>query len=126
MKNLVGASNERDKQYFRRIHLSVVVATYVLVLASTIIWFYSTFLYQPLKPIKGEVAGLSSPVELPEGGLVRAYHQIAPERVGDLDFYPVDGVPSLDGTYRFRWVLLAREQLQQVAFRFAQQLRNAG
>jgi len=122
-ENLARASGGPDKHYFRLVHASVVIATYVLVLISTLVWIYATFIYLPVRPVKGEVTGLRAPLAAPEGTLV--HHQLAPELRGDVEFYPVNDPPVRNGEYRFRWVLLARENLRQVAFIFTQQAEVA-
>jgi len=119
-QNLRDASEGHDREYFRRVHVSVIAATYILVFLSTGVWFYATFMYQPVRLIKGEVNGLAKPIDAVDAQAI-IKQQLAPERVGDVDFYPVDDVPSLTGEYRFRWVLLARENLRQIAFRFVQE-----
>jgi hypothetical protein len=58
VKNLAEAQEGPEKRYFRMVHASVIGVTYALVTASTVIWFYATFQYQPVKIIKGEVIGL--------------------------------------------------------------------
>jgi len=39
VKNLAEAQEATDKRHFRKVHASVIVVTYALVTASTIIWF---------------------------------------------------------------------------------------
>lgn len=121
-QNLREASAGHERVYFRRVHVSVIAATYVLAVASTIVWFYATFMYQPVRLIKGEVNGLVKTIAESSGADVETRHQqLAPERAGDLDFYPVNDTPTLTGEYRFRWALLAREDLRHLAFRFVQE-----
>jgi tetratricopeptide (TPR) repeat protein len=117
VKNLAEAQEGQDKRYFRMVHASVIAVTYALVTASTVIWFYATFQYQPVKIIKGEVIGLHKLAAA--AAAVSVNEQLAPER-SDIDFYPVDDVAKLDGEYKFRWALLATEDVRQLAFRFVQ------
>ena len=117
VKNLTDARHPSDRAYFRKVNTSVVVATYALVAASTIIWFFGTYNYHPVRTITGEVIGLrksSAPSELDAGV---ASQQLAPER-SDLEFYPVDDVVRMDGGYRFKWALITTQNVRQVAFRF--------
>ena len=112
-----------DKRYFRKVNTSVVIATYALVAASTVVWFYATFMYEPVKMITGEVTGLRKAALMSaDGNSVTVSHQIAPER-NDLEFYPVDDVARLDGGYRFRWAVFAKEDVSSLAFRFVHQYK---
>src|SRR5215470_4138987 len=47
-----------DHNFFKKVYASVVVATYVLMAASTGIWFYGNYLYGQRAYIKGSVMGL--------------------------------------------------------------------
>jgi len=121
-QNLREASAGHERLYFRRVHVSVVAATYVLALLSTMAWFYATFMYEPVRLIKGEVSGLVRTVAESSGTEIETRHQqLAPDRAGDFDFYPVTDYPTSTGEYPFRWVVLARGQLRHIAFRFVQE-----
>lgn len=123
VRNLFDARDGADKRYFRKVYTSVVIATYALVAASTVVWFYATFMYAPVKMITGEVSGLRKATLLSsDDNSVSISNQIAPER-NDLEFYPVDDVARFDGGYRFRWAVFAKEDVSTLAFRFVHQYK---
>lgn len=123
IRNLFDAKDGADKRYFRKVNTSVIIATYALVAASTVVWFYATFMYEPVKMITGEVTGLrKAALVSADENSVSVSHQIAPER-NDLEFYPVDDVARLDGGYRFRWAVFAKEDVSSLAFRFVHQYK---
>jgi len=123
-QNLREASAGHDRGYFRRVHVSVIATTYVLVFVSCAVWFYATYMYQPVRLIKGEVIGLLTPFASSDADPVTR-QQLAPERAGDLDFYHIDEIRPGTGEYSFRWVLVAKENLRQIAFRFVQESATA-
>lgn len=123
VRNLFDARDGADKRYFRKVNTSVVIATYALVAASTVVWFYATFMHEPVKMITGEVIGLRKATFLSsDENSVTISNQIAPER-NDLEFYPVDDVARFDGGYRFRWAVFAKEDVRTLAFRFVHQYK---
>ncbi|HEY6250189.1 MAG TPA: tetratricopeptide repeat protein, partial [Candidatus Angelobacter sp.] len=116
------AAKPDDHAYFRKVHTSVVAATYTLVVISTAVWIYATFIYLPKVYIRGSVSGLSEQLVSPqkEGDQPRVVETIAPESL-DIDLYQSkknDGDVSGDGKYDLAWVLLPRENVHTLVFRF--------
>jgi tetratricopeptide (TPR) repeat protein len=109
-KNLDTASS-RDHDYFRRCHASTWVATWVMMVISTLVWIYATFVYKPTSPfIHGSVMDLTDqpltptkaedPAELAE--------QIAPAS-RDVQLYESKQPHEGTGTYDVDWVIVPRE-----------------
>ena len=120
VSNLRRVRTPEDKTYFRKIHTSVVVATYTLVLISTGVWIYATFFDTPVTQVRGVVTGLSADPDVrPEvGDDPVAFQLMAPVHQADVDFYGVpDAATLMQGEYSFKWSLWTRQDMQKVAFR---------
>ena len=120
-QNLKTAKPE-DHNYFRKVNTSVVTATYIMVVISTVVWIYATFVYLPKVYIRGSVSGLTEQVVTPqkEGDPPRIIETIAPESL-DIDLYESKknkDETSSEGKYDLGWVLLPRENVHTLVFRF--------
>jgi hypothetical protein len=51
--DLAKATDPTDRRLFRRVYVSVVAATYVLVLLTTGVWIYGNFVHRPVSIVKG-------------------------------------------------------------------------
>lgn len=116
-KNLKTA-NPDDHAYFRKIHTSVVITTYTLVIISTAVWIYATFFFAAKFYIKGSVAGLTWRDIDPEksGGTPKIMEDISPESL-DLNIYTkTKDVSTTEGKYDLGWVLFPPENMQSIVF----------
>jgi Flp pilus assembly protein TadD len=111
-----------NRQYYKKVHASVVSLTYVLVIASSVIWFYATFIWVPRLCLRGSVSGLTDQIASPqkEGDPPRISETIAPESL-DNDLYQSkrnkdNNSPA--GKYDLGWVLLPRDNVHTLVFRF--------
>jgi tetratricopeptide (TPR) repeat protein len=116
-----------DHGYFRSVHTSVVIATYGLMAISTVVWVYATFFYVQRTYVKGLVIDLmdqrvspQKPDDPPE-----VVQQITPESP-DVDLYSSvknREDASEEGKYDLAWILLPRENLTTLVFRFQHHYR---
>ncbi len=109
-KNLDTASRV-DHDYFRKCHASTWIATWVMMVTSTLVWIYATFVYKASTPfLHGSVMGLvdqrvmpskaEDPAELSE--------QISPAS-RDVQLYESKQLHDSTGTYDLDWLLIPRE-----------------
>jgi tetratricopeptide (TPR) repeat protein len=125
-QNLKTAS-QKDHDYFRKVHTSVVVTTYALIIASVFAWWYTNFSYGQKVYIRGVVSDLKEQPLVPQkpDDPPKVVQQIIPVSK-DVEFYVrrKDEDTSLEeGTYSLDWVLLPHSNLKTVAFRFQQVYR---
>jgi tetratricopeptide (TPR) repeat protein len=110
-----------DHAYFRKVYTSVVTATYALVVISTAVWIYATFIYFPKFYIRGSVSGLTEQVASPQkqGDPPKVIETIAPESL-EIDLYQTKknkDETSSEGKYDLGWVLLPLENVHTLVFR---------
>lgn len=112
----------KHQDYFRKVHVSVIVATYTLATISTVVWVYATFFYSPRYFIRGAVTGLTEQTVSPKSmdDPPRVIQSIIPDTV-NVDLYENrrnrDG-SSRDGKYDLAWVLLPQDNVRSLVFRF--------
>lgn len=118
----LGNAAPADHGYFRKIHASVVIATYALMVVSTAVWIYANFFYVQRTYIKGVVVNLADQRVVPQkaGDPPELVQQITPESP-DIDIYSSvknKDATSKDGRYDLAWILLPHESLKTLVFRF--------
>jgi tetratricopeptide (TPR) repeat protein len=120
-RNLKTASAE-DHAYFRRVNTSVITVTYGLVVISSLVWIYATFVYIPRIYIKSSVSGLTERTAIPQqpGDLPKLEQHIALKTRGIELFQSKDPQEkdSPEGKYNLTWVLLPHSDLRQLVFSF--------
>jgi len=123
------AASAEDHAYFRKIHTTVVAATYVLVVVCTAVWIYATFVYVPKLYVRGSVSGLTDQSLGPQkDGDLRIVEKIAPESRFQIDLYQStkdeDELAS-NGKYELGWMLvLPRQNMHALSFRFQAPVRE--
>jgi len=117
VKNL-NSAKPPNQIHFRRVHISAVAGTFVLVILSSIVWIYATFFYPAKSYIQGYVAGLTKRDTDPRnaGGPPKIMEAISPESL-DLNLYieTKDENPA-EGKYNLGWVLFPPANMQSVVF----------
>lgn len=115
-----GATGE-DRAFFKKVYISVVSATYVLMILSTGIWFYANFMYGQREYIRGQITGLierrTSPTK--EDDLPAIFQSVAPE--SDVDLYTrefSDG--NADGQIDLGWVIFPKQKINHISLLFRQ------
>lgn len=110
-----------DHVFFKRVYASVVVATYVLIVASTAIWFYANFLYGQHEYIRGRIFGLTERKTSPmkDGDQPAIVQSVAPE--SDVDLYTA-AFPErdTDGEFDLGWVAFPKQKINHITLRFRQ------
>lgn len=120
-QNLKTAS-AKDHKHFRKVHTSVVVATYTLAAISTVVWVYATFFYTSRVFIRGAVTGLTEQSVRPEKeeDPPKVMQSIIPDTV-DVELYQSKrnkDDTAKDGRYDLAWVLVPQQSMRSLVFRF--------
>jgi tetratricopeptide (TPR) repeat protein len=116
-----------DHGYFRKVHTSVVITTYGLMAVSTVVWVYATFFYIQRTYVKGTVINLMDQPVSPQKSddPPEVVQQLTPESP-DVDLYSSvrknEGA-SEQGKYDLAWILLPREHITTLVFRFQHHYR---
>jgi tetratricopeptide (TPR) repeat protein len=115
------AASAGERKYFRKVYTSVIVATYGLMVLSTGIWFYASFIYSQQSYIRGTVLGLTERRASPTSAAD------APELLQDIaagedvDLYEnkdYGDVQTTGQNYLLRWILFPKGNRRTVVFRF--------
>jgi Tfp pilus assembly protein PilF len=120
------ATTPEDHAFFRKVYTSVVAATYVLMVLSTAIWFYSNFVFSQDVYIKGTLMGLTEHRTPPanEKEKPEIIQSIMPASAVELyENRKLTEGSALDGKYDLAWILLPKERREKVTklvFRFQQ------
>lgn len=118
----------QDQVFFRKLYGSAVTATYALVLISTAVWIYANFIYLPRVYIRGSVSRLTDQATSPlkQGDPAKVNETIAPESL-DIDLYQSKknkDETSSEGKYDLGWVLMPRDNVHTLVFRFQHAYRE--
>lgn len=118
VRNLKEAKKE-NHDHFRRHHTATVTTTYVLILATTIVWCYANFVYQPVMVVSGVLRNLrqydispQSPQDPP-----RVTQLIAAERPDARIYFDRQNLRT-DGTHDLGWVVVSHTQLSSLDLLF--------
>jgi len=128
-RNLHGAA-PRDHVYFRKAYTSILGLLIVLMAVSTTVWIYATFFYSYKGYIRGSVMELTEQPVRPTAmqDPPKVIQQIVPQSF-DIDLYQskkIKDPDSTDGQYDLGWVLLPRNDVRTVGFRFQHHYETIG
>lgn len=120
-KKEIDDAKPEDRPFFKKLHVSTVVAVYVLVLLASGVWIYGTFVYHPRVVVEGTAKDLWFQSVEPKSPLDAPYRvqQLAAFR-NDLDFYTRE-MPTLDINRRdLGWILVGHREFDSLRLIFRQ------
>jgi predicted negative regulator of RcsB-dependent stress response len=127
-KNLDKAARV-DHEYFKQCHAMSVIATYLLIVASSAVWIYATFFYVAKAHVHGSVINLTAQgVEPRKAGDRPFLRQQITTAANDVELYQNkrnDEVNIGDGRYALDWVVLPHENegLNAIVLNFQHQYK---
>lgn len=115
-------AEQQDHAFFRKAYTFILALLILLMAVSTTVWIYATFFYSYRGYIRGSVMELTEqpvrPVSIQDPPKV--VQQIVPQSF-DIDLYQskkIKAPDSTEGRYDLGWVLLPRDEVRTLGFRF--------